>query len=78
MVGEVAKGSAEAMEMGELLSDGGSFATAEEVVVVELWRRLKKGILRLGRRKEGYVGVGLGTVFDQESMVVRSGSFSRA
>lgn len=56
-VGELGKASVkavEAMEVGELLSEENSFEMAEEVVVVELWRRRKKGILRLGRRNMGW------------------------
>lgn len=56
-VGELGKASVkvvEVVEMGELLSEEGSYEMAEEVVVVELWRRRKKGILRLGSRKMGW------------------------
>lgn len=56
-VGELEKASVnvvEVVEVGELLSEQGSFEIAEEVVVVELWRRRKKGILRLGSRKMGW------------------------
>lgn len=44
----------EVVDVGELLSEGGAFVMAEDVVVVELWRRRKKGILRLGSRKMGW------------------------
>jgi hypothetical protein len=40
----------ELAEVGELLSEGISLLAATEETVAELCRRLKKGILRLGRR----------------------------
>lgn len=66
VVGELENGSVEAAEAGELLSEGRSFDRAE-AVVAELRRRRKKGILRLGRRKVGYVGED--AVFDLDSIV---------
>lgn len=65
-MGELGNASMEAAEVCELLSEGRSFDIAE-LVVAELWRRRKKGILRLGRRKAGYVGED--AVFDLDSMM---------
>lgn len=56
-VGELEKASVktvEVVDVGELLSEAVAFVMAEEAVVVELWRRRKKGILRLGNRKMGW------------------------
>lgn len=52
-VGEIGKSSAEAVVVGELLSEGTSWGVPEVAVVAELCCRRRKGILMLGRRKVG-------------------------